>query len=246
MKSIRMQRTARIALVSFFALPVLAGQSLGGSNPRPAPYATVYEESLVDRTAEVQEFIKDLHAARLLEPHNEELAYELAFRAELDAHPATALERLRNKGVRIELGQGPQVQFSFYDDEHLSLAIVALATLSDAVSKQDIRVAETDEKLLMGFPSDDFLTAAMFWRSAAVSIMSGERIQQAGDSGTDGKGLQMEEEALPQLRKVSVAVCNLELGCHRATKEGLAPVKPIWIVFDSLTKTPELIILDRF
>lgn len=179
-------------------------------------------------------------------PDHETLAYELAFSADLDTHPTSALQRLLDQGVRVAFEPTLNVAFDPGSQAHLDAATAALARLSSAISRQDIRVVAAKGKLFLGFPTGDLAKTSLLWKNrSALSPLA-----LRGDH-PQARSIACKETKPPPSGTTTtasqpnpVAVCTSTTGCQKSPKEMLIPVLPIWIVFDRASKTPERLVIN--
>ncbi len=185
------------------------------------------------------------------EPEGEEIAlmYQLAFRAGLDANPRTALEGLLAEGVTLRDARDAGWQFDPQNSDHLDRAAMALRRLGEAISKGDLRVGGSASTLVLGFPSSTEARPDLYWpRNAAARL----RLAPGGQDGFSNEAIRT--RMLPGwpdwfapasgLTEAEVVACLPFGGCGYLPADAVAPVVPLWIVFDRETRAPLSLVLD--
>ncbi|WP_172676931.1 hypothetical protein [Aestuariivita boseongensis] len=178
------------------------------------------------------------------------LAYQLAFRAELDANPETALEKLLADGLKVEAARDWSWRFDPDDPTHRAQAVSALRVLAQAVSARDMRVAGSASTLAMGFPSSpEGAEPALYWPldSAAVLTLAPPAtyddphpVEPIGDRLTVGRPDWFAPTGLTEKDR---ALCLPFGGCGYVPATAVYPVQPVWIVYDRDSLAPLALIL---
>ncbi|MEO9649410.1 MAG: hypothetical protein ABJG04_05315 [Roseobacter sp.] len=229
-----------------FYLAVCAAGLVAAEEPSPQyPAAAATQDSLWGWQALLCG-TESLSSPHSVTPDHETLAYELAFSADLDSHPASALQRLLDQGVHVAFEPTLHVAFDPSNHAHLDAATAALARLSSAISRQDIRVVGAKGKLFLGFPTGDLAKTSLLWKNrSALSPLALRR------DHPQARSIACKETKLPSSGTKNtasqthpVAVCMSTKGCQKSPKEMLIPVLPIWIVFDRASKTPERLVIN--
>ena len=240
-----LKRSGRFFAAVLYVAICAAGPVAAEQHSPQSPTAAASQENLLGWQALLcgTESLSSPHSVM---PDHETLAYELAFSADLDSHPASALQRLLDQGVHVAFEPTLNDAFDPRNQAHLDAAIAALARLSSAISRQDIRVVGAKGKLFLGFPTGDLAKTSLLWKNGSALSPLALR----GDH-PQGRSIACKETKPPSSGTTTtasqpnpVAVCTSTKGCQKSPKEMLIPVLPIWIVFDRASKTPERLVIN--
>lgn len=176
------------------------------------------------------------------------LAYQLAFRAELDGNPDRVAEELVAAGLGVHAAQDWSWTFDPGNADHIARAKAALRRLAQGIAAQDLRVAGTARTLLLGFPTAE-TEAALYWPEEGEA-----RLALAPPLTTEAYAeLQIGARLLlpaarwfepVALSEGEVALCVPLRGCGYLASAAVHPVQPIWIAFDRESLKPVALYLD--
>ena len=176
------------------------------------------------------------------------LAYQLAFRAELDGNPDRVTEKLAATGLQVRAAREGSWTFNPENADHMTRAKAAMRRLGQGIAAQDLRVAGTARTLLLGFPSAKG-DAALFWPLKQEARLALAPPQTADAYAELRIGARILLPAARWFEPVAlsegeVALCVPLRGCGYLASEAVQPVQPLWIAFDRESLEPVALYLD--